>query len=85
MGTRKLLRPPAFVDSEFGKRDAGEPQTEVHQFPVDAGLKVDVANAAAEIADVELGFGDGGDANRLMVSARQDLVCADARVVPSRG
>src|ERR1700739_1278702 len=61
-GTRKLLRPSAFVDSAFGKRDAG----------------VDWADAATWIADVELRLGDGGDADRLMVSAREDLGCADA-------
>src|SRR5208283_423293 len=68
------------ADSEFGKRDTGEARAEVNQFGVDAGVEVDVADAAAEIADVELGLGDGGDADRLMVSARKDLGCADARL-----
>src|ERR1700759_4618043 len=79
-GTRKLLRPSAFVDSRFGKRDAGEPHAEVHQFRVDAGVEVDIPDAAAEVADVELGLGDGGYADGLMVSAREDLGCAAARL-----
>ena len=70
MGTRKLLRPPAFVDSQFGKRDAGEPHAKVHHFGVNTGVEVDVTDAATEIADVELRLGDGGDADRLVVSAR---------------
>ena len=41
----------------------------MHQFGVDAGAEVDVADAAAEITYVELGLGDGGDADRLVVSA----------------
>ena len=49
--TRKLLRPMAFVDSKFGKRDAGEAQTKVHHFGVRTGVKVDAADAATEIAE----------------------------------
>src|SRR5271165_542131 len=80
MGTRKLLRPTAFVDSPLGKRDAGQTHTKVRHFGVDAGVEVDVADAATEIADIELGLGDGGDPDRLVVSARQDLGCADDRL-----
>ena len=74
-----------FRCSQFGKRDAGEAVAEVHQFGVNAAVEVDVADAASEIADVELRVGDRGQPDRLPVSGREDLGCTDCRLLPSRG
>ena len=71
-----------FGTRNFGVAPAGvtKPNTGHHHLLIDTGLEVEVSDAAPEVADIQLGLGDRRDADRLVVSAREDLGRAEVRL-----